>query len=90
MYLVNSYFKPLKGNLKSVIQLQNIIYFSFLFKSSLYDIDILSSNRFLRETLKPSVKTEEQLLFLCHLFGPFLQRLHSEKTKCLMEVHIFI
>lgn len=43
---------------------------------------------FLRETLKPSVKTEEQLLFIFHLFGPFLQRLHSEKTKCLMEIVI--
>ena len=42
--------------------------------------------RFLREHLKPVVKTEEQFLYVCHLVGPFLQRLHSERTKSLMEV----
>ena len=32
-----------------------------------------------RERLLPSVKTEEQLLFVFHLAGPFLQRLHTER-----------
>lgn len=41
---------------------------------------------FLRDHLKPVVKTEEQFLYVCHLVGPFLQRLHSERTRSLMEL----
>ena len=29
---------------------------------------------------------EMQLLFVCHLVGPFLQRFHIERTRCMMEV----
>lgn len=32
-----------------------------------------------REKLLPVVRTEEQLIFIYHLAGPFLQRLHSER-----------
>ncbi len=32
-----------------------------------------------RDKMSPLVKTEEQLLFIYHLAGPFLQRLHSER-----------
>ncbi len=32
-----------------------------------------------REKFVPIVRTEEQLLFVIHLTGPFLQRLHSER-----------
>jgi mediator of RNA polymerase II transcription subunit 23 len=32
-----------------------------------------------REKLLPVIKTEEQMLFVLHLTGPFLQRLHSER-----------
>lgn len=42
--------------------------------------------QFLRETLKPVIVNEQQFLYLCHLVGPFLQRLHSERTRCLMEL----
>ncbi|KAK3090128.1 hypothetical protein FSP39_009382 [Pinctada imbricata] len=42
--------------------------------------------QFLRETLKPIIKKEEQFLYLCHLVGPFLQRLNLERTRCLMEL----
>ncbi|KAJ8305857.1 hypothetical protein KUTeg_016402 [Tegillarca granosa] len=45
---------------------------------------------FLRECLRPIIKTEEQFLYLCHLVGPFLQRLNSEKTRCLLELVIEI
>jgi hypothetical protein len=32
-----------------------------------------------REKFFPIIRTEEQLLFVIHLTGPFLQRLHSER-----------
>jgi mediator of RNA polymerase II transcription subunit 23 len=41
---------------------------------------------FMREKLKPIMKTEEQFLFVCHLIGPFLQRFHIERTRCMLEV----
>ncbi|KAL8625637.1 hypothetical protein ACOMHN_043912 [Nucella lapillus] len=44
--------------------------------------------QFVREQLQPVIKTEEQLLFLCHLIGPFLQRFHLERTRCLMELTV--
>ena len=40
----------------------------------------------MKEKLKPVVKTEEQFLFVCHLVGPFLQRFHLERTRCMLEV----
>ncbi|XP_023222818.1 mediator of RNA polymerase II transcription subunit 23-like [Centruroides sculpturatus] len=43
---------------------------------------------FMREKLKPVIKTEEQLLFLCHLVGPFLQRFQGERSRCIKEVTI--
>lgn len=47
-------------------------------------------SRFVREQLRPVIRTEEQFLYLCHLIGPFLQRFHLERTRCLMEViHLF-
>ncbi|KAK7100374.1 mediator of RNA polymerase II transcription subunit 23-like isoform X2 [Littorina saxatilis] len=44
--------------------------------------------QFVREKLRPVIRTEEQLLFLCHLIGPFLQRFHLERTRCLMELTV--
>ncbi|CAH1789085.1 unnamed protein product [Owenia fusiformis] len=41
---------------------------------------------FVEEKLKPVIKTEEQFIYLCHLVGPFLQRLHTERTRCLLEL----
>ena len=32
-----------------------------------------------RDKFLPIVRTEEQLLFIYHLAGPFLQRLHTER-----------
>ena len=33
----------------------------------------------MREKFSPLVRTEEQLLFVIHVTGPFLQRLHAER-----------
>ncbi|XP_063968330.1 mediator of RNA polymerase II transcription subunit 23-like [Lytechinus pictus] len=44
--------------------------------------------QFLREQVKPHVKTEDQFLFICHIIGPFLQRFHEERTRCLLEIAI--
>lgn len=42
--------------------------------------------RWLSVTVRPVVRTEWQLLFVCHLLGPILNRLTSEKPKLLIEV----
>ena len=46
--------------------------------------------RFMSETLKPIVQTEFQLLYVYHLVGPFLQRFHQERTRCMLEVQAHI
>lgn len=43
---------------------------------------------FMKESLKPIVQTEEQFLFVCHMVGPFLQRFHLERTRCMLEVTV--
>ncbi|KAK3924714.1 Mediator of RNA polymerase II transcription subunit 23 [Frankliniella fusca] len=43
--------------------------------------------RFVKEHLYPIIRTEEQLLFLCHLIGPFFQRIHAE-THPLTELTV--
>ncbi|ELT94621.1 hypothetical protein CAPTEDRAFT_178592 [Capitella teleta] len=43
---------------------------------------------FLKEKLRPLVKSEAQFLFVCHLVGPFLQRFHTERTRCLLELTV--
>lgn len=42
--------------------------------------------RVMRERFKPVVKTEEQLLFLCHLVAPFFQRMATERSRCIMDI----
>ncbi|RWS25047.1 Mediator of RNA polymerase II transcription subunit 23-like protein, partial [Leptotrombidium deliense] len=44
--------------------------------------------QFLKEQVKPIIKTEEQFLFICHIVGPFLQRLYIERTRIVMDVTI--
>ena len=42
-----------------------------------------------KERFLPIVRTEEQLLFVYHLVGPFLQRLNSERyTRPLIELTV--
>ena len=46
--------------------------------------------QFLKDKIKPILKTEEQLIFICHIVGPFLQRFYSERTRCVMDLTIEI
>jgi len=40
----------------------------------------------MQSSLHPLVQTEWQLLYICHLVGPLLQRLTNERPKALLEV----
>lgn len=42
--------------------------------------------QFVKEKLTRVVKTEEQLLFLCHLIGPFLHRFYTDRQKCVFDL----
>ncbi|XP_063241500.1 mediator of RNA polymerase II transcription subunit 23 [Bacillus rossius redtenbacheri] len=44
--------------------------------------------QFVKEKVRPLVKTEEQFLFLCHLVGPFLQRFNTDRPRCVMELTV--
>ena len=44
--------------------------------------------QFAKEKLKPKIRTEEQLLFFCHLIGPFFQRFNNDHTHLLTELTI--
>lgn len=44
--------------------------------------------QFVKEKVRPVVKTEEQFLFLCHLVGPFLQRFNTDRPRCVMELTV--
>uniref|UniRef100_T1I0L3 Mediator of RNA polymerase II transcription subunit 23 n=1 Tax=Rhodnius prolixus TaxID=13249 RepID=T1I0L3_RHOPR len=44
--------------------------------------------QFVKEKLSPLIKTEEQLLFLCHLIGPFLHRFNTDRPKGVYELTI--
>ncbi|XP_039763756.1 mediator of RNA polymerase II transcription subunit 23 [Pararge aegeria] len=41
---------------------------------------------FVKEKLTPEIHTETQLLFLCHLVGPYLQRFNSDVSRAVMEI----
>ena len=49
---------------------------------------ICSLYPFLKERVKPIIQTEEQLLFVCYLVGPFLYRFLVERTRCVMDITI--
>uniref|UniRef100_T1KM10 Mediator of RNA polymerase II transcription subunit 23 n=1 Tax=Tetranychus urticae TaxID=32264 RepID=T1KM10_TETUR len=51
-----------------------------------YFIKCEKNPQFLRERVKPIIKTEEQFLFIVHIVCPFLQRLYVERTCRAMEV----
>ncbi|XP_014210784.1 mediator of RNA polymerase II transcription subunit 23-like isoform X2 [Copidosoma floridanum] len=42
---------------------------------------IVTMAQIMKEKFLPIVKTEEQLLFVCHLVGPLLNRFNSEKSQ---------
>lgn len=43
-------------------------------------------SQFIKEKVKPIVETEEQLMVVCYFVGPFLQRLTSERTRCVIDI----
>lgn len=51
---------------------------------------LAAMTRYLKEKLKPCVRTEQQLLYLCHVFGPFLQRIELEKTNAVAEIAVLL
>lgn len=36
---------------------------------------------YIKDKLKPFVQTEPQLIYVCHLFGPFILRLDQERPR---------
>lgn len=46
--------------------------------------------RYISQKLKPCVRTEHQLIFLCHVFGPFLQRIDIEKHNGVASLAILL
>ncbi|XP_042237503.1 mediator of RNA polymerase II transcription subunit 23-like [Homarus americanus] len=44
--------------------------------------------QFMRDRVRPMLTTEEQLVVLCHLVGPFLQRFNSELARKVFDVTI--
>lgn len=36
---------------------------------------------YIKDKLKPVIQTEHQLIYLCHLFGPFMGRLDQERAR---------
>ncbi|XP_061399738.1 mediator of RNA polymerase II transcription subunit 23 [Musca vetustissima] len=51
---------------------------------------LATMTRYIKEKLKPCVRTEHQLIFLCHVFGPFLQRLEQEKLNGVAGIAILL
>ncbi|XP_053964046.1 mediator of RNA polymerase II transcription subunit 23 [Anastrepha ludens] len=51
---------------------------------------LASMTKYIADKLKPCVRTEQQLVFLCHVFGPFLQRIDLEKPNTVAGIAIMI
>ena len=52
-------------------------------------LQIQQLTELVREKFLPIVRTEEQLIFVYHLVGPFLERLHNERyTRPLIELSV--
>ncbi|GAB6022180.1 Mediator of RNA polymerase II transcription subunit 23 [Chamberlinius hualienensis] len=46
--------------------------------------------QFIQTKLKPVVRTEEQYIYICHMLGPFLLRLLTERPRCIKEVMVLL
>ena len=57
---------------------------SVFLHASIGQISLLPS--FLRERIKPEIKTEEQFLFICHIIAPYLHRLNIERTRVVIDL----
>lgn len=40
-----------------------------------------NTDSYIKEKLKPAIQTEHQLIYLCHLFAPFMARLDQERAR---------
>lgn len=40
----------------------------------------------MKDKLSPEIHTEAQLLYLCHLVGPFLQRFNSDLSRAVRDI----
>lgn len=58
----------------------------YFFKLNFFFNNTFFLFRFINEKVRPVVLTEEQLLFVCHLVGPFLQRFNTDRPRCIMEL----
>ncbi|XP_059618578.1 mediator of RNA polymerase II transcription subunit 23 [Phlebotomus argentipes] len=47
---------------------------------------IATMPEYVKEKLKPIIATEHQLIYICHLVGPFLQRLDYERPRQVAEI----
>lgn len=46
--------------------------------------------RYIRTVLKPEIENEEQMIFLCHIICPFLNRLEAEISRAAMDITIIL
>lgn len=46
--------------------------------------------RHIKENFKPIIKTEYQLIYLCHLVGPFLNRLCAERSRAVSDITLIL
>lgn len=44
--------------------------------------------RYITEKLKPHVQEEQQLIYVCHIFGPFMLRLDQERARVGYDITI--
>ena len=40
--------------------------------------------------MQPVINTEEQLIFVCHLIGPTLNRFNVERPRCISELTVIL
>lgn len=59
---------------------------AFLHHASIGQITTIP--QFLRDMVKPKIHTEEQLLFIMHIYSPFFHRLLSDRTRTAMDLTI--
>lgn len=59
---------------------------AFFHHASIGQITIIP--QFLRDVVRPKIRTEEQLLFIMHIYGPFFHRLGLERTRKAMEMTV--
>ncbi|XP_055535725.1 mediator of RNA polymerase II transcription subunit 23 [Wyeomyia smithii] len=45
---------------------------------------------YIKEKFKPIIKTEYQLIYLCHVVGPFLNRLSTERPRAVSDITLVL